>query len=332
MTTTNTRTVKSALGDYTSLSNWEAGRQADLVAGDLIEIAECYSMTDTTQCIILGWTTGVNNYPKIYTPTSERHDGKWNAAKYILDTGAAQNTGTIYVRQDYVRIDGIQIEVDCSGESSGIFWGAYEGPTGTRISNSIFRGVNGTNSGSYGIFNTVYGVSSPATIWNCLAYDFGGSGIVANHADSRIYNCTVIDCNTSNNGYRGGLGMDGNSAVVKNCLAKGNLIKDLYQGAGSDYNASGDASAAGAHSHTNHTFTFVLEASDDFHLASTDVGAIDLGVADPGSGLFSDDIDGVVRGATWDIGADEYVAAGGGSILPLVGFETLGGNANPMTG
>jgi hypothetical protein len=78
---------------------------------------------------------------------------------------------------------------------------------------------------------------------------------------------------------------------------------------GHSNNASDDTSAGGTNARTNQTFSFVDAANDDFHLLSTDTGAKDHGLTDPGSGLFSDDIDGQARSGTWDIGADEFVAA-----------------------
>lgn len=55
------------------------------------------------------------------------------------------------------------------------------------------------------------------------------------------------------------------------------------------------------------------EGTEDLHLDSTDTVAIDKGT-DLGNGAWDTDIDGRDRdteGDTWDIGADEYVAAGG---------------------
>lgn len=60
------------------------------------------------------------------------------------------------------------------------------------------------------------------------------------------------------------------------------------------------------------TFTFENGAGDDYHLASNDAGGIDKGTDLSGDGTFAfdDDIDGDTRSGTWDIGFDEYVAAG----------------------
>src|SRR3972149_2689414 len=114
MPTTITKTIKPSGGDYTSLSAWEAGMQKDLVTADEISVAECYSMSDTTAVSIDGWTTDATRYIKIYTPISERHDGKWNINKYRL-IASADWTGALTVVEDYVYVDGLQIEQTASG-------------------------------------------------------------------------------------------------------------------------------------------------------------------------------------------------------------------------
>jgi len=58
--TFSTKTIKSSGGDYTSLTAWEAGEQADLVALDRVAVAECYDFESVESPIsINGWTTDV---------------------------------------------------------------------------------------------------------------------------------------------------------------------------------------------------------------------------------------------------------------------------------
>jgi hypothetical protein len=102
--------------------------------------------------------------------------------------------------------------------------------------------------------------------------------------------------------------------VLKNVLFSG-CTADVASGPATDTycattndNTKG-LSAAGTGNRFSQTFTFA--GASDYHLASTDAGARDYGVSDPGSGLFADDIDGETRSGSWDIGSDEYVAAGG---------------------
>jgi len=78
----------------------------------------CYydSGPDTTAVTVDGWTTGVPNYVKIYTPTDtvteanarQRHWGKWDEGKWnIYNT----NTNVIYSYIDNIWIDGLQIKL-----------------------------------------------------------------------------------------------------------------------------------------------------------------------------------------------------------------------------
>lgn len=166
---------------------------------------------------------------------------------------------------------------------------------------------------------------------------------------SKTINCLTIDCYQ---GYTNDFGLSGDVGEIYNCTAAGGsygfveaatmkVVNCLATGvsligfvgtfaAGSNYNAEDDGNGApGANSRSAQTFTFVNAASDDFHLASTDAGAKGFGLSDPGSGAFSDDIDGQTRSGSWDIGFDQYVAASGpgsGSDVSLVGVSESSSN------
>jgi hypothetical protein len=53
--------------------------------------------------------------------------------------------------------------------------------------------------------------------------------------------------------------------------------------------------------------TFVDAANGDFHLVSASAVGATAGLSDPGSGLFSDDMDGQTRTGTWNRGPDQFV-------------------------
>jgi hypothetical protein len=109
------------------------------------------------------------------------------------------------------------------------------------------------------------------------------------------------------------------------------LKNNIVQGAVTNYsitsfttlstatNISEDATSPDA-SFRSKVVTFENEGADDFHLGSGDSEArgngTDLSTDGDGQLNISDDIDGDARSA-WDIGADEFVAAGGISI-PVV--------------
>lgn len=307
MATEVIKTIKPSGGDYTSLSAWEAGEQTDLVAADEIATAECYSMQDTTVLKISGWTTDATRYIRIYTPASERHDGKFNTSKYYLDIdfGAGGGTG-LYVWEDYVKIDGIQLRVkaatgaSCIGASSQTASDNHH-----EISNSIFTShpsstvaVVGMNYNTTNLY-TIY-------IWNCIVYDMtygsGGAGIaLGSGSNMYVYNCTVYNCYRNIRRFTG-------TVTVKN-TASFDGFDDFVGTMTIDYCASDDGDGTNAVTPSDWSTVFEDYTSGDFHLKSTDTDLIGAGTDDPGSGLYSDDIDGETRTGTWDIGADEYIAA-----------------------
>jgi len=297
--------------DYTSLSAWEAGEQKDLVTADEIAVAKCRCTSgsaDTSAVTIDGWTTDADRYIKIWTDPSEnyRHNGKWDENAYRLVDNATMDAVTVLeVAEAYTHIEGIQITIDISGGSRAVNFNT--GSDNSRISHCILRNTIGSSTDGIYIRN-VNGIK----VYNNLVYDFTRYGIIDeyNYTGHAVYNNTVIDCTTYGYYFH-------SNTPLKNNIGKG-CGEDFHAGGSGfnsdcDYNASSDGTAPGANSRTNQTFTFVDEANDDFHLASDDAGAKDYGAdlsSDPNLS-FNDDIDGETRSGTWDIGADEYVAAGG---------------------
>ncbi len=259
---------------------------------------ECYSMLDTTQVTISAiWITGINNYLYIYTPRSERHDGKWNNTKYRLEV---LNESCIGVYTAFVYIDGLQIQLTSIDNS-------YKNAISNAhlISNCIIKGViSGTSQYCRGI----WAINTTTIAYNNIIYDFINATTIEyglhNPSDTLYaYNNTIYNC------YYGFSQDNTGVFVPKNNLSYNNYYN--YYGlfnTNSTNNLSGpaQANAPGVNPRQNQTVIFVSEMDDDFHLAPSDNGARNYGVADPGTGLFSDDIDGQMRpNTTWDIGADQ---------------------------
>ncbi|RLG26206.1 hypothetical protein DRN85_03710 [Methanosarcinales archaeon] len=296
--------------DYTSLAAWEAGEEKDLQQADEIAVAKCRctgGSADTDAVVIDGsWNTDETRYIKIWTDPSEnyRHNGKWNESKYRL----VSDPNIIDILEGEVYIEGIQVGI------TGSNWGHAIRVDNT-ISGAVYISQNVIKSLSTSASDWRSGITVGATtkIWNNVVYDINqyssdrGIGILASGCTGYIYNNTVCNCSY---GYHRANGV----AVVKNSIAQD--CTDGFYGSfdgASDYNISDiSGDAPGANSKTCNV-SFVDEANDDFHLSSTDTCAKDSGVdlsSDPNL-AFSDDIDGETRSGTWDIGADEYVAAGG---------------------
>ncbi|MBT4251236.1 hypothetical protein HOD82_02680, partial [bacterium] len=309
---------------YTSLSNAEAGTENTTITGlgfsftggnrDLVTNNEQWNLTcygdavDITSVDIDGWTTGVNNYIKVYTPvssdevgTSQRHNGVWDDGKYRREIAASGYTYALRISDPYIRIVGLQTLT--TGITAYDLFGIYNDSgenSEVIISDNI---IKSTGTGR------VEGIRShySAYIFNNIIYDQKDVGInISSYKAGTIYayNNTV---------YNSAEGI--NRGSTDNILvAKNNVVQNCADGyfgtfdSSSDFNISdviGDTTGL-SDSYRSGLATevsFIDEAGDDFHLLATDTLAKDQGT--DLSVIFTDDIDGQGRMGTWDIGADE---------------------------
>ena len=318
MATERIRTVKSAGGDYTSLSAWEAGEVVDIVALDEIRIAECYAFSDTTTVSITGGLSDATRYFKITVPLAERHAGAWSASKYRLEVADANG---ISLGEEFIRIEYIQVSVSESSTTArnAILTGTILAGGDIRIEQTIIRqapGSSGTGNLA-GIF--VNDTDAVVKLANVLVYDFQQGTARGINLGAGVIN--AYHCGSYNNeiGYRRGAG----TFTTKNCWD--NASTDGWNGtfdAASNYNLSElAADAPGANSKNSTAITFVDEAGDDFHLNASDTAAgasgTDLG------GNPAVDIDGLAY-ASWsgvNIGPDQFAAGGGDGAA--AGFRSL---------
>lgn len=314
-----TKTVKSSGGDYTSLNAALAGQAANLTTncagtgGAGILTIECYAMQDTTAASTgTGYTTSADYYINIIVPTAERHVGVWNTDKYYLEAGKTWD-GLLSINEDYVSVTGLQINnsgARGSGSCAIQVNTASATSTRTNISSCILKlsGTGTRGDGNNGIW-IVNDITFAA--WNNIIYDayhginfpYQDISVIARIDNNTVYGCTVgIYCG-------GGEG----TFFLRNNLCNGN---------GTDYtlydcstqtiltNISEDTTSPN-NDLDQKAVTFVDEGNDNFHLGSTDTNAIGAGT--DLSATFTIDIDGDTR-SSWDIGADEYVAAGGAEV------------------
>jgi hypothetical protein len=300
--------------DYTSLSNWEAAQQGDLTTGARdgeIAVAKCRSTggtADTTAVTVDGWTTSATEYIKIWCDPAEsyRFTGKWDTAKYRLSTNYS-GYYCLQVWEQYLVVDGVQFYY--FGSTGGCFnESAANSGSQYKFTNCLFL-INNSSGYGYHTYNWV----NETRLYNCIfeavtksatgfRFYSGGTGY--------LYNCDFVNLTTA-------VVRTDNPLNLINCLFFNNTtdatgtIVDSYCATTND-NTKG-LSAAGTGNRFSQTFTFT--GARDYHLASNDAGAINYG--SDLSATFTTDIDGETRptGAnTWDIGADEYVAAGASAI------------------
>lgn len=322
---TITKTIKPSGGDYTSLAAWEAGRQADLVTAGNIEVAECYAMEDTTAVTIDGWTTNATNYIEIKGADSDKtstNTGKWSTERYrLVVTGGVG----LITSEECTRVHDLQVSAINAEATIGTY-AIYNSTSRLYFYNNVLKGLTDNSRLGAALFMYQTGDDGALVhIYNNIILNCSGTssyGIwtdVNRNIPHYIYNNTFVNCTI-------GMYEAGVVFYVKN---------NLFYNCGVDTSSIGTASNCGYNATTNsglgytaqtgdrvsQTFTFVNAGAGDYHLASNDAGAKDYGTSDPGSGMFSDDIDGETRSGSWDIGADEYVSSGGGS-TPIPVFMT----------
>jgi len=138
-TATAAETTWDIFRAYISLSNWEshtentgiaaglrdfdtAANRSDLVTDNTIMNVACYAngtTADGSNLNVSSWTTGTNNYIKIYTPyqtsevgESQRHNGKWDDEAYKLEN----NWTILTINADYIKVEGLQIKATAGGD------------------------------------------------------------------------------------------------------------------------------------------------------------------------------------------------------------------------
>jgi len=296
---------------FQSLSECEASRNTAVGGSALTAIEEWICSTnggaaDDIIATIDGWTaTSAAYYIDIKVDAAYRHNGSYDTSKYRLANG---NNPVFAFYEQYTRLDGLIFKF--SAGSAGAFAVVTcneASAANSRISNCVIDG-NGVGTG------TGLALGDSFLVYNTFVYNCTADGIIrGNSANPSVYNCTARACGT---GFRGHWSA---TMLVRNCLADGCTtgFADDYA-ASSSHNAASDATAPGTSVVDNVTLTFTTSTSCILAASGNDE-IIDDGV--DLSGTFTTDILGVTRSGTWDIGAYEYVAAGGSTWGALLGLQ-----------
>jgi alpha-tubulin suppressor-like RCC1 family protein len=298
-------------GNYVSIT--DTGDMAASVA----RIEGAWASADTSALTIDGWTTSNANYIRIYSVYPAHHPGLWSTSAYrLVVTAAANDTSAINIKENNVRVEGIQIQLINSGGYTGCRGIQATGQDALSVINveqCLVRGtLSNTNSAAAGIYlNSTY-ISSK--VLNNIVYDFiNGStadctGIrLAVGGTYQVYNNTIYGC------YEGIRADSSVTITMKNNLANGNTTDYYGSFDVTGYNISETATSPDT-SFRGKAVTFVDEASRDLHLGSADTYAKNTGTSL--STIFTDDAEDFTRQGTWDIGASEYgfkVWDGGGA-------------------
>jgi hypothetical protein len=199
MPTVITKTVKSSLGDYSSVSAGEAGVQtlysSNFVTADVQVDLECYNFSDTTAVIVDGTTTDATRYLRVVAAAGNRHAGTWSTSAYRLVV-AASFGASITLSDDYARLQYLQIQntADRANNARVVEVSSIASGADNQIITCILRGsaTGVATSASAGI-RAVMATGTKLRVRNTLIYD-SGEGIIDPSGNSTVetdfYNIT----------------------------------------------------------------------------------------------------------------------------------------------
>ncbi len=320
---------------YASLSaaiSGEAGSaNNDLVAGSTILHIECSvfsgNAADTTAVVVSGFTSDSTHYVHIYTAAASRHAGVWDDTKYRLAVANPGGNGVLDIRQEYTRLEGMQIRKTSSNASDQmvVTYSVFGTAATTYLSDTIIRNAPGDSFRGAGVW--VADADVTLYVWNTIIYGFPdvvsvyNSGIMVDGGTVYVYSSTVIGGwtglfvgagTTANckNSYFAETGTDGSEATISVAGTFNNTATCAVSDGDTDVGAGLRNIAV-----DTTTFTNVTASSEDFRLPGTGSPLYNVGTDGPDSAPldFTTDITGATRTSTWDIGADEHVAAAAGT-------------------
>ncbi|MEM8973619.1 MAG: hypothetical protein AAGD43_16290 [Pseudomonadota bacterium] len=332
---TVTKSIGTSSRDYSTITLWEADLDnvAEYSSGD-DAVGECYndSVFDESVTINGGNTVGLNSIT-LTAASGERHDGTAGTGARVVRTSNGL----------FVTISGANsidyeiswLEFDANGNECSI---ATRAAANNTVANIVLHGWDGTDN-SAELLVAQGSVNSNYT--NCIIYDLtqgfsGASGAACLMRQSfdgiNVYNCTLHDVSDASGNATACLILsDRSDENCRNVICTG----ATNTGSGSatdfspasptnatmDYNMSSDTSASGANSITSVTvadqYVSTVSGSEDLHLktGSDAIGAgVDLGTSPTNVNIDINGRDRDAEGDTWDIGAHQFVAGGGGAL------------------
>jgi parallel beta-helix repeat protein len=323
---------------------------ASLVTANAILNIPCYydGKPDTVQASVINYTTATSTYINIYTPNStstqanqsQRHNGRWNNSAYQLNVKGT----ALAIKDNFVRITGLQINFIATstsyqaGISIGVVTGSCSAGVGGQIiiDSNIIRGqITGSPINPRGISNWGSTANPVVKISNNIIYDINtgnndGDGFQSNGNTTYLYNNTVYNANIAYAVQTAGTFYFKNDIAQNSSVTSYSFWPTNIVDASSIDNISDKANQAPGTSAKNlATVNFVDAANKDFHLLSSDTVARGSGInlsADPDY-AFTNDINGLTRPATWDIGADQYVD----SVPPTITAFTMPATSSSLT-
>jgi len=310
--------LKTALDAFNSFDVTALG------AGDslIFEISGTWSAVDSGEVLVdVGATDSDNGIRITSTGDARNTTGVLDYSKYILMSKNANFRPAMSLWENYVDIDGLQIDFYRDVGTTDAYGIDIESGASDEITvrNCIIRRNptdTATSISAYGIIYHEYG--GHFYCYNNLVYGFNvgsaGTGIYAytGSYDSTefVFNNTVAKCNIAFEQSRYGVYKNN---IVTECKTGFGTASPIY----ADYNAT-DSSSLGYTPNTNDSVNAVYSFTDagaSNWTLTAEFGGVDLS-SDPDLS-FTTDMLGNTR-SNWDRGCFEYVPAGGGkTCLPI---------------
>lgn len=325
--------------DLTSVTCDIADEQGNnYIACDIV--CEGSSVDSTAVAITTTWVTNATHRLRIRAASPS--GAKWDTGNYrLVASPGTPYQGTVHIGMAvHVTLQDLQVESTAALSFGGTALSMANYAWNVRVIGGFYRTTSTTGTAD----------TTGAIAWNATSSNFvlymrnvtavtNGSGAVAafavNYAQPGstlvIYNCTFVNKNGTNDVF------------WSNGECTGTYKNNVFQGGGTTNfritnhtpttatNLTQDTT--GTSGLQSKTLTFVDAINWDYHIASGDTNAKDVGTDLSGDGTwpFSNDGDGQTRSGAWDVGADEYVAAGGSPVGYNVKVD-LSGNIQTRLG
>lgn len=327
---TITKTIGTSSRDYSTIASWEADLDnSGIYAASDHAVGDCYndSAFNENPTINGGTTIGLADIV-LQGASGQRHTGTAGTGARIVRSGGVDG---IQVNVNLsVTVKWLEINMNAQSSSGYGLQRTDTNSTSDYFQNNIIHGLRSTGFDTWGIESA----GGPTHITNNIVYDVkntqtGGfsnrraRGIVSTGTSVRtVANNTIYNVTQSSSSTAHGLLWTDTANITNENNASLDAGNDDFNGGTSgtvNYNCSADTTATGANSLVSKTasnqFVSIVGGSEDLHLKSG-ADCINAGVdltTSPTNVQY--DIDGRDRdalGDTWDIGADEFVDAGGG--------------------
>lgn len=306
-----TKTIKASGGDYTTLTAWLASLPATLTEPE-IALVDAFDLVDT---VLISKTTSAANYIEIKADAGLATNGVFGTTKARIRNGSAATTAPVRIGSGHVRIRGLQIQQERAAGTGGLgpiqFTGSVSG-SDVQITECLLVDAQSTST-TYSI--TATSANLNLTLQNVICIGAVRSIDTRGSASAKIYN-SIFWRTAAQLGL-----VCGTEATIRNTYSGASVSgADCFWTGGSpvgSYNASSDTTAVTkfATGSVNSVagsaaFMSVTAGSENFNHASGSTALINAGTT---IGTVTADILGTTRpqGAAYDIGAFEYVSAGG---------------------